>query len=581
MAQQQQNISIQAPAFQGINSEDSPLVQDATFSARANNAVIDEYGRLGARKGFNNFIESYDASRITEPAHESRAVTIGAMYHSSGLDPIVATQIDYTTAGEITDTIYRLATINMGAKTLTWLTHSANVLADMGKGVMRADIAAFADLYYVFSKDSPVEVDPVAKTADLLKDQPGFLPPQDGVAPNPNFITNGDLKGDIVTAAYGRLWVTGVEGNYQQIWYSDLKDARVWYDGKAVPTDSLSTAGAIEVSEYWPSGRDRIVNIIAHNNTLVVFGRNNILVYGNPQGDPAAVGGIFLADTIDGMGLVSKDSLVHTGIDLLFVDDTGVRSLGRSIQEQSVPIGDLTSNVRSDISYFILNTDDYDDISLSYWPQEGLVVCNFPENKKAFVLDMRRTSSTGGSRITTWTEHVWDRAIHVEDGVNDRVLLGANDGTSVKEYRGYADNDTDTYRFSYQSNPLTFGDSVREKFPKRMDLTIVTRDAPCVGFARWGSDTLKYSKSLDVESQVPAVYRSYDYAVDAIASGDQATWGQWGNSTYGQSADTIKRYRVNTKGSGAFVTLGVDADINGGVFSLQELNIQTLIGRLY
>ena len=79
------------------------------------------------------------------------------------------------------------------------------------------------------------------------------------------------------------------------------------------------------------------------------------------------------------------------------------------------------------------------------------------------------------------------------------------------------------------------------------------------------SKIVPYHVRLNVESQVVG------------------QWGvaQFGNSTYGQSADTIKRYRVNTKGSGAFVTLGLDADINGGVFSLQELNIQTLLGRIY
>lgn len=569
MAQPQQNVSIQAPSFQGINSEDSPLVQDATFSARANNAVIDEFGRIGARKGFNDFTTTYDMSRISEPNHTRREISIGSMYHSSGLDPIVVCHVEWFYESLGTEASvgegYFLATVQMGSSTLSLLNHTGGTT--LTEEYMRADIAAFGDRYYVFaSKQSPVEVDPVAKTAGYLKDQVGFEPPKTGVAANPTYITNGDLKGDIVTSAYGRLWVTGVDGDYQKIYYSDLQDARVWLDATDVPTDPLNTAGAIEVVEYWPSGRDRIVNIVAHNNMIVVFGRNNILLYGNPQGDPAAVGGIFLADTIEGMGLVSRDCLVQTGSDLLFVDDTGVRSLGRSIQEQSVPIGDLTANVRSDISYFILQTESLDDISLSYWPQESVVVCNFKQNRKAFVLDMRRPSASGGSRITTWTEHVWDRAIHVEDGVNDRVLLGSTNGTGIKEYRGYIDNDGDTYRFSYQSNPLTFGDSVRQKFPKRMDLTIVTRDAPITAYARWGTGpTLEYIKSLDVDSQVPALF--------GVA--------QFGNSVFGQSADTIKRYRVNTKGSGAFITLGVDADINGGVFSLQEINIQTLLGRVY
>ena len=224
MAQPQQNISIQAPSFQGINSEDSPLVQDATFSARANNAVIDEFGRLGARKGFNNFTTTYDTTYISEPAHDRRDITIGSMHHSSGLDPIVVVEVDYWSGTNKVGTAYYLATIQMESNTLTFLNHSMT----LDEEFMRADIATFGDYYYVFaSKLSPVEVDPTAQTADLLKDQPGFSPPKTGVAANPTYITNGDLQGDIVTSAYGRLWVTGVDGDYQKIYYSDLQDARV------------------------------------------------------------------------------------------------------------------------------------------------------------------------------------------------------------------------------------------------------------------------------------------------------------------------------------------------------------------
>ena len=562
MAQPQQNISIQAPSFQGINTEDSPLTQDATFSSRANNAVIDEFGRIGARKGFNNFVDFYDFSQITPPAHDTYEVTIGSMHHSAGYFPVCVIEVEWKTGGTTTSTTYHVAVIEMQSQTLIACDHIGTAQSSVDEKAMRGAFVTFGDYVYLFSAThSALEITPNATEVRVLKDQAGFLPPQD----DSGNLTNGDITGDVACSAYGRLWVSGVDGDQQKIWYSDLEDARVWYDGKAVPTDPLNTGGGIEVSQYWPTGKDRIVNIRAHNNMLVVFGRNSVLFYGNPQGDPAAIGGIFLQDTLDGMGLVSRDALCSTGNDLLFIDDTGVRSLGRSVQEQSVPVGDLTINIRQDFSYFVQQTDDLSTLSLSYWPQEGLVVANFPTNKKAFVLDMRRMSNTGGARITTWTEHTWDRALFVEDGIKDRVLLGSWDGGGVKEYRGYVDNETDSYRFSYQSNPLTFGDSVREKFPKRMDITIVTRDAPSTAFARWGSNTLKYQKELTVESQVPGF------------------WGeaQFGNSTYGQSADTIKRYRVNTKGSGAFVTLGVDADINGGVFSLQEINIQTLMGRIY
>ena len=50
MAQQQQNITVSAPGFQGLNTEDSPLQQDPGFALVADNAVVDKFGRIGSRK---------------------------------------------------------------------------------------------------------------------------------------------------------------------------------------------------------------------------------------------------------------------------------------------------------------------------------------------------------------------------------------------------------------------------------------------------------------------------------------------------------------------------------------------------
>jgi len=53
MPQSLQNISIAAPAFKGLNTQDSPLTSDPSFAAIADNCVIDKFGRIGARKGFS------------------------------------------------------------------------------------------------------------------------------------------------------------------------------------------------------------------------------------------------------------------------------------------------------------------------------------------------------------------------------------------------------------------------------------------------------------------------------------------------------------------------------------------------
>ena len=58
MAQNREHIYIAAPGFKGLNTQDSPVAQDATFAAIAENMVIDKYGRIGARQGLNKLTTS-------------------------------------------------------------------------------------------------------------------------------------------------------------------------------------------------------------------------------------------------------------------------------------------------------------------------------------------------------------------------------------------------------------------------------------------------------------------------------------------------------------------------------------------
>ena len=44
--------SISAPGFYGLNTQDSPLDLNAGFALVANNCIIDQYGRIGSRKGW-------------------------------------------------------------------------------------------------------------------------------------------------------------------------------------------------------------------------------------------------------------------------------------------------------------------------------------------------------------------------------------------------------------------------------------------------------------------------------------------------------------------------------------------------
>jgi len=52
MNQSLQIASISAPGFYGLNTQDSPLDLQSGFALIATNCIIDQYGRVGSRKGW-------------------------------------------------------------------------------------------------------------------------------------------------------------------------------------------------------------------------------------------------------------------------------------------------------------------------------------------------------------------------------------------------------------------------------------------------------------------------------------------------------------------------------------------------
>ena len=65
MSQQLQAYAITAPGFYGLNTQDSSLDLASGFALVANNCVIDQYGRVGARKGWTALNASTNADLST------------------------------------------------------------------------------------------------------------------------------------------------------------------------------------------------------------------------------------------------------------------------------------------------------------------------------------------------------------------------------------------------------------------------------------------------------------------------------------------------------------------------------------
>jgi hypothetical protein len=503
MAQQLQSINLVAPAFKGVNTEDSPLAQDPSYADVADNAVIDKRGRIAARKGID--VVTTDKTELgTDYVHK-----IHYFYDDAGNEVVF-------TAGN--------NKIMTGTTTLTDVTPgSYTITANNWK------IVNFNDKAYFFQRG----YDPlVYDNATGLR----TFTVANGTA------TAATLKCHEALAAYGRLWIVDNATDTQTIYWSDL----------LIGTDFTGgSSGSIDVSKAWPDGYDEVRALAAHNNTLIIFGKHSILVYGGAS-SPASMA---LVDTVAGVGCICRNSVQHIGTDVLFMSPSGLRSLGRTIQEKSLPLSDLSLNVKTEIISLISNRTL--PTASVYSPENSFYIIVFPDQLTAYCFDLKGRLENGAYRVTRWTS-IPHKSFEVKtDGT---VYIGTSDG--IGTYSGYLDNTT-AYRFRYYSPGLTFGDPAKTKLLKKLRPTLVGATGATV-FMRWSYDLATDFKTYEftVGNQVPAYYGVDEFAIGEFTGGELTT-----------------RNSVQATGNGSIITIGLEADINGSALSLQEINVLALMGK--
>ena len=503
MAQPLQSINLVAPAFKGVNTEDSPLAQDPSYADVADNAVIDKRGRIAARKGID--VVTTDKTELgTDYVHK-----IHYFYDDAGNEVVF-------TAGN--------NKIMTGTTTLTDVTPgSYTITANNWK------IVNFNDKAYFFQRG----YDPlVYDNATGLR----TFTVANGTA------TAATLKCHEALAAYGRLWIVDNATDTQTIYWSDL----------LIGTDFTGgSSGSIDVSKAWPDGYDEVRALAAHNNTLIIFGKHSILVYGGAS-SPASMA---LVDTVAGVGCICRNSVQHIGTDVLFMSPSGLRSLGRTIQEKSLPLSDLSLNVKTEIISLISNRTL--PTASVYSPENSFYIIVFPDQLTAYCFDLKGRLENGAYRVTRWTS-IPHKSFEVKtDGT---VYIGTSDG--IGTYSGYVDNTT-AYRFRYYSPGLTFGDPAKTKLLKKLRPTLVGATGATV-FMKWSYDLATDFKTYEftVGNQVPAYYGVDEFAIGEFTGGELTT-----------------RNSVQATGNGSIITIGLEADIDGSALSLQEINVLALMGK--
>jgi len=513
MAQQIQAFSITAPGFYGLNTQDSSLDLASGFALIANNCVIDQYGRVGARKGWAKVNTSLNSDLSTND--------IGSIG-----EVVTSAAVSYTIcAGN--NKLYKLSSTS-----LVTLTYGGGGTAPTITANNWQMVSLAGALYLFQSGHDPLVFDPSLSTTTYrrISELTGYA----GTAQLAN----------TALSAYGRLWTADVSSDKVTVQWCDTKLANKW---------STGTAGTLDTTTVWPKGGDVIVALGAHNGFLFIFGKNNILVY---QG-ATTPSTMTLQDVITGIGCISRDSLAYTGSDLIFLSSTGVRSVLRTIQEKSMPLRDLSKNVRNDLIYAV-SGEDVTTIKSTYSSLDGFYLLTFPLLKQCYCFDLKAQLQDGSSRVTIW------------DSIEPKSLLTKQDGTVyigksgyLATYSGYNDN-TSTYRFQYFTNHTDLGAPSVTSILKRLSVVVIGGNNQYLTM-KWGYDfTGNYqSQNVKIASNQIAYYNVAEYNTNEYSNGI--------------AMSTLKCY---PNGSGKVVQTGYEADINGYSLSIQKIEIQAKNGKI-
>lgn len=505
MAQELKSINLVAPGFKGINTEDSPLSQDPSFAEVADNAVIDKRGRIAARKGHN-----VTTTNKTQLGSDNLSA-IKEFRDDAGNTKIFSVGNNKILSGTTT-----LADETPGSYTIT---------ADDWKMVN------FNDKIYFFQRAyEPLVYDNAGGSVIKLSTVSGAA----GVA--------STMYGNEVLAAYGRLWTADFATDKSTVYWSDLLIGHDWSGG---------TSGSIDIAKVWPDGHDEIVALAAHNNLLIIFGKRSIVVYSGADA-PATMA---LSDTISGVGCVGRDTVQYTGVDVIFLSQTGLRSFGRTIQEKSMPISSLSGTITTDIIQLINEANEvYKSV---YYPEANFYLLTFTNQNMSYCFDIRGTLENGSYRVTRWPGTSFTCYERKDNG---DLLIGSAQG--IGQYTGFQDNGS-PYSFKYFSPELSFGDPSKLKFLKKIRPTVVGGSGLDI-LLKWDYDFgSSYNTSIiTLKDQAKAEFGIDEYTV-------------------GQYSDGIltSKDAVNTNGSGGTLSIGMETSINGNELSIQEINVLALVGK--
>ena len=537
MAGRLQSSTISAPGFLGVNTQESSVDLASGYALEAYNCVIDKFGRIGARRGWQKVNSSTNSDLVANDIEFIYNIPETDVTLCAGNNLILSRASGASTlVTEVNTTVADAAGTGTTAYTITgndWM--GASIVYGEGPDISpHAYLAQAGHLPLVYHKLGASHAHTGAYGFNLLSDA-GSVPT--------TYASASDFKPNVVIGAYGRTWWADIANDKQTVYFSALLDGTNLSSGDS---------GFLSLIDVFPNG-DEIVGLAAHNGFLIIFGKRNIAVYANP----IDVTQLTLADLITDIGCIARDSIVTTGTDVMFLSDTGVRSIARVIQEKSAPINDISFNVRDDLVSFVESETNKEKIKAAYYPKDAFYILTLPTSKYVFCFDLRGRLQNGAARATVW-DNLEPTALHVT--YTGDLFLGQKG--YIGKYFGFTD-DSATYRLRYYTNYFDLGSPTAIKFLKKGNFVVVGGVGQDVAL-KYGFDYVNSYRSITKKLRAGNVY---EYGI-----------GEYAIAEY-SSGLVLEEVNSNLGGSGSIMQLGFEADINAAPLSIQKIDIYVKAGK--
>lgn len=539
MASPLQTSTISAPGFLGINTQESSVDLSSGYALEAYNCVIDKFGRIGARRGWQKQNASTNADLSTNDIEFLFELPETATVLAGGNNKLFS----FASGTITTESVYDNAGTSTISYTISGNDWSASSIV-YGEG---SDISPHAYLAQaghaplVFHKLGSGHAHTGSYGFQVLDDGTNAV----GSVPTPYSGNETQFQPNFVLGAYGRTWWADITGDTQTVYFSALLDG-----------SNLSTgdSGYLSLVDVFPNG-DEVIGLAAHNGFLIIFGKRNIAVYANP----IDVTRLELVDLIANVGCIARDSIVNTGTDVMFLSDTGVRSIARVVQEKSAPINDISFNVRDDLVGFVASESNKEKIKAAYYPRDAFYLLTLPSSNYVYCFDLRGRLQNGAARATIW-DSIKPKSLHVTFAGD---LLIGKEGY-IGKYFGFLDN-TDTYRLRYYTNYFDLGNPTSLKFLKKGTFVVIGGVGQDVAL-KYGFDYVDSFRSITKTLATGATVSEYNIAEYNIAE-----------YTSGLKLEEVK---ANLGGSGSILQLGFEADINQNPLSIQKIDVYIKSGKV-